>query len=777
MADIATWYGVTVENGDVVALDLSDNNLSGSLPAAVGDLAALEYLNLGSNQITGVPGQIGRLRQLVSLSIDNNQLTTLPRGFTNLRALEYLNLDNNQLTALPAEIGRLTKLISAHLKQNQLTTLPISVGQMSRLENLFLFRNPLTSIPAELAQAPRFRGLFVQETQLKSLPAAFSQIATLEFLNASNSALESLPLMDNMPLLRGVILSGNNLRSIPDFSNHPNRADLAYRVENNLLDLNYLAQHLTGPGSTALKKFTYEPQRSTEEAIEVPGLTLAPFPAHPQSSYRWQQRSGGGWQDIAGATQATYTVGSITDEQYRVIVTNAWLPGMEQRTVIQPVAGTAPSSPWVEAECASVGSNWQVVEDTEAAGGKYVVYPNGSGNSTRGASTDPADHVTFTVAVAQAGTYQLHARVRAPSDNDDSFWVRINQGSWQQWAGGVRSNSFAWKQVRGQSYALVAGTNTITFAHREDGTQLDKLYVMMGGEVPQGVGEDDPACSEVPDSPWLETECASVGSNWQTVEDTNAAGGKYVVYPQGNSPRNASTDPNDHIVFTTQVPEAGSYKLFARVRAPNQNDDSFWVKVGDNDWEKWFDGVRSSSFAWRTVMKRRYQLAAGPLTITFAHREDGAQLDKLHLTTANNAPGGTGEEDPRCEDQPPVSEVPGEPLDFAPQWGGNVSAMVWSTFHYEQPVYQQAYTYDYSRASRLTDARYASHDTDGGWSANQSNYSLRNVSYDANGNITDLTRYTAAALSADDDTPVRRLMDQLSYTYAGQPCAGRAGCR
>ena len=111
-----------------------------------------------------------------------------------------------------------------------------------------------------------------------------------------------------------------------------------------------------------------------------------------------------------------------------------------------------------------------------------------------------------------------------------------------------------------------------------------------------------------------------------------------------------------------------------------------------------------------------------------------------------------------------ADEVPGEPLAFRPQWGGNVAAMVWSTFHYELPVYQQAYTYDYSQANRLTEARYASQDTDGGWTANQSNYSVHDIGYDANGNITGLTRYTADPVKG---TPVRRLMDQLSYTYAG----------
>ncbi len=340
IADIQTWYGVTVADGDVVAIDLAGNQLSGNLPSELGNLAALEYLNLGGNQITGLPAQIGQLTDLVSLTLNNNNLSSLPNGIGSLSALEYLNLNYNPITALPGTIGQLTQLVSLSVYDNQLTTLPASVGQMSNLENLFLYRNPLTSLPDQLAQAPKLRGLFVQDTPLTGLPETLSQVATLEFLNASNAQLESLPSMDNMPLLRGVIVSNNRLRAIPDFSDHPNEANLFYIVDNNFLDLNHIAQHLTGPDSYALSNFVYRPQNSTNEPLEVPGPVLAPFPSHPQSIYQWQEQVNGAWQNIAGATGATYTVSSITPgELYRVIVTNAWLPGMEQRTVIQPVEG------------------------------------------------------------------------------------------------------------------------------------------------------------------------------------------------------------------------------------------------------------------------------------------------------------------------------------------------------------------------------------------------------------------------------------------------------
>ena len=48
------WYGVTTDSdGRVTRLSLWENELTGSIPAALGDLTNLERLNLYDNQLTG----------------------------------------------------------------------------------------------------------------------------------------------------------------------------------------------------------------------------------------------------------------------------------------------------------------------------------------------------------------------------------------------------------------------------------------------------------------------------------------------------------------------------------------------------------------------------------------------------------------------------------------------------------------------------------------------------------------------------------------------------
>lgn len=57
-ADFATWFGVTVEHGDVVAIDLRDNGLKGELPDLVYKLVRLRQVSIENN--TALRGERGK---------------------------------------------------------------------------------------------------------------------------------------------------------------------------------------------------------------------------------------------------------------------------------------------------------------------------------------------------------------------------------------------------------------------------------------------------------------------------------------------------------------------------------------------------------------------------------------------------------------------------------------------------------------------------------------------------------------------------------------------
>jgi Leucine-rich repeat (LRR) protein len=71
---------------------VSSNRLTGTVPAALGKLTALTFLDLGGNKLTGtVPAALGKLTALKELSLRFNGLTgAVPAALGQLTALTSL---------------------------------------------------------------------------------------------------------------------------------------------------------------------------------------------------------------------------------------------------------------------------------------------------------------------------------------------------------------------------------------------------------------------------------------------------------------------------------------------------------------------------------------------------------------------------------------------------------------------------------------------------------------------------------------------------------------
>ncbi|CAO2210693.1 unnamed protein product [Urochloa humidicola] len=223
--------------GKLVELDLSSNQLMGSLPATFASCRSLELLDLGINQLSGdfVVTVISNMSSLRVLRLPFNNIkgaNPVPALATGCPLLEEIALGSNELDGeimpdLCSSLPRLQKLI---LPNNYLNgVVPPSLGQCANLELIDLSFNLLVGpIPPEVMLLPKLVDLVLWANHLSGeIPDMFC---------SNGTALETLEISYN-----------NFTGSIP-----PSITRCA-----NLSWLSLASNHLTGnvpPGFSNLKK-------------------------------------------------------------------------------------------------------------------------------------------------------------------------------------------------------------------------------------------------------------------------------------------------------------------------------------------------------------------------------------------------------------------------------------------------------------------------------------------------------------------------------------------
>ena len=159
-------------------------------------------------------------------------------------------------------------------------------------------------------------------------------------------------------------------------------------------------------------------------------------------------------------------------------------------------AGQSEVHLWFEAECAQVGANWDILTSENASNGIYVEISPGN-NSTSSAPEAVDDHVVFPFEVPASGNYTVWVRSRVPSADDDSYWVKMDNGSWTMWNQIDGGSTFQWDNAPNgglTTFALSEGSHVLTLAYREDGAEMDKIYITNTGTIPTGTGGDAETC-------------------------------------------------------------------------------------------------------------------------------------------------------------------------------------------------------------------------------------------------------------------------------------------
>jgi Leucine-rich repeat (LRR) protein len=266
--------------GSIERLDLSDNNLSGTIPSDIGDLTSLEQLKLQGNSLSGsIPGAIGSLTDLKWLDLSNNSLSgSIPSAIGSLSSVQRLYLNNNSLSgSLPAEFYDLTSVFDVNLSNNSIestlssdiedmtslstfnisnnefySTLPTELGNVNNFVHFYASNNSFSgNIPSQLSNCDFLSTIDLSNNSFTgSVPGSIGDLTWLQTLNVSNNSLSgSLPnFLSDCNNLANVYLNNNSFSgSIP--------ADLADIFYLTTLDLSY--NNLTGTVPSAFANHSY----------------------------------------------------------------------------------------------------------------------------------------------------------------------------------------------------------------------------------------------------------------------------------------------------------------------------------------------------------------------------------------------------------------------------------------------------------------------------------------------------------------------------------------
>ncbi len=340
---ICQWHGVTVVDGKLTELVLSNNNLQGTIPESIGDLKNVEVIRLNhnglievipstigslgvlktlwlhGNQLSGtIPTAIGNIKSLENLTISNNRLSgQIPAAFGKLTNLETLWLQGNRLSGtIPDELGNLSSLIGIILSSNQLTgTIPQSFSKLQALQSLWISGNKLSGeIPAFLGDLPNLKQLLLNHNQFTgSIPSSLGKLTKISTLSLANNKLtgEIPSSFAELSTLTQLFLNNNQLSGkIPNILNN-NPELVIITIQNNNFIFSDFEADFYDYQATLEELFKYTPQAKvdqieTKKVVTGKEVTLTTSLRSQNIQYQWYKDN----EPISGATQREYVIGS-----------------------------------------------------------------------------------------------------------------------------------------------------------------------------------------------------------------------------------------------------------------------------------------------------------------------------------------------------------------------------------------------------------------------------------------------------------------------------------
>ncbi len=327
------WFGVTIANGDIVLLDLSYNDLEGSIPESLYELLSLEELWLEYNFLEGnLSRSLGNLHGLQYLGLRYNSFNgQLPNTIGNLQNLEFLDIYGNNFDGnIPIEFYNLYSLKEMYLGFNSFSgEISSDISKMKGLEVLQIEDNLFEGqFPEAIGYCTNLTDLFLGYNLFTgSMPSSIGNLTKLVNLRMVGTPFTgSLPNLAQSENLYFVSFALTNLSSVGDLYLHPYLSDVGIYVDQMQLDFGDLEPFFHNDGSSKPYFIVYDSQDSVNTFFERGGDVFTVEVEGTQNQYQWYKNE----EIIPSENNDKLILGSSFDESanYYCEITNQLIPDL-----------------------------------------------------------------------------------------------------------------------------------------------------------------------------------------------------------------------------------------------------------------------------------------------------------------------------------------------------------------------------------------------------------------------------------------------------------------
>ncbi len=138
----------------------------------------------------------------------------------------------------------------------------------------------------------------------------------------------------------------------------------------------------------------------------------------------------------------------------------------------------------------------------------------------------------------------------------------------------------------------------------------------------------------------FEAESGSVMNTFTSTTVVGRSGGMVVGSPDNNGAVRAAADAAAGVVvYTFEIAQAGTYRVFASVRGPDADSNAFYIRMDNGTVFTWNIPVTGAEYQWDSAKNAAanntvltFNLTQGMHTLTIREREDGSMVDLVAVT-------------------------------------------------------------------------------------------------------------------------------------------------